>query len=84
MLRKLIMILALTALAGCASISSRTPANYQRNSLYSGTSQDYHCFFDSAMCALDLPLSLVGDTLMTPFDGWYYFQTPDEGMEGKE
>lgn len=77
MLRKLMLILAMIALAGCATIGSRTPENYQRNSFYSGTQQDYHCFFDSALCAFDLPLSAVGDTLMTPFDGWYYYQTPD-------
>ncbi|MFG1174257.1 YceK/YidQ family lipoprotein [Erwiniaceae bacterium CAU 1747] len=78
MLRMLMLIFFLTALTGCASMESRSPNNYQRNSFYSGTQQDYHCFFDSALCALDLPLSAVGDTLMTPFYGWYYYQTPDD------
>lgn len=81
MLRMLALIICLAAITGCATMDSRTPDNYQKNSFYSGTQQDYHCFFDSALCALDLPLSVVGDTLMTPFDGWYYYQTPDDGKK---
>lgn len=77
MTRKIVLMLTLLLLTGCATVQTRTPATYQKNSFYSGTQQDGHCFFDAWSCALDLPLSLVGDTLMLPFDAWYYLQTPD-------
>ncbi|WP_212410233.1 YceK/YidQ family lipoprotein [Erwinia sp. E602] len=76
MTRKSVLIAVIIGLTGCATVQTRTPETYQKNSFYSGTQQDGRCFFDAWMCALDLPLSLVGDTLMLPFDGWYYLQTP--------
>lgn len=81
MLRIITIITAALLLAGCATMDTRVPQNYQKNSFYSGTRVDSDCFFDRFMCTVDMPLSLVGDTLMLPFDSWYYFETSDSNVK---
>ncbi|MTD28740.1 YceK/YidQ family lipoprotein [Erwinia sorbitola] len=78
MLRKTCLTLALLMLCGCATITSHTLGKNPKNSFYAGTQLDYNMLHDCFWCWLDLPVSIVGDTLMLPYDTWHYYHTPAE------
>lgn len=77
MLKKISLTLIILLLSGCATITSHTLGENPKNSFYAGTQLDYHMLHDCVWCWLDLPVSVVGDTLMLPFDTWHYYHTPD-------
>lgn len=78
MLRKTCLALAMLLLCSCATITSHTLGNNPKNSFYAGTQLDYNMLHDCVGCWFDLPLSVVGDTLMLPFDTWHYYHTPEK------
>lgn len=69
MLRIIVVIVVTSVLTGCGSIISRTiPGQGQGNQYYPGVQWDMR---DSAwryLTVLDLPFSLVFDTLLLPID----------------
>lgn len=84
MLRKTGLTCAMLLLCGCATITSHTVGNNPKNSFYAGTQLDYHTLHDCFWCWLDLPVSIVGDTLMLPYDTWHYYHTPETPAKTKK
>ncbi|WP_421506579.1 YceK/YidQ family lipoprotein [Erwinia rhapontici] len=77
MLKKTGFTLIMLLLSGCATITSHTIGENPKNSFYAGTQLDVNTLHDCVGCWLDLPFSVVADTLMLPFDTWHYYHTPD-------
>lgn len=77
MLKKTGFTLIMLLLSGCATITSHTIGENPKNSFYAGTQLDFTMLPDCVGCWLDLPFSVVADTLMLPFDTWHYYHTPD-------
>jgi uncharacterized protein YceK len=83
MLRKARLTLAMLLLSGCATITSHTVGENPKNSFYAGTQLDFNMLHDCFWCWLDLPVSVVADTLMLPFDTWHYYHTPETSEQTK-
>ncbi|HBV39102.1 MAG TPA: YceK/YidQ family lipoprotein [Erwinia sp.] len=69
LLRSLLLIVSLTMLTGCGSIISRTfPGQGHGNHYYPGVQWDVRDTPWRFLTIIDLPLSLVLDTLLLPVD----------------
>lgn len=68
-LRGCVLVLLTTLLAGCGSIISRTvPGQGHGNQYYPGVQWDVRDTAWRVITIIDLPLSLVVDTLLLPVD----------------
>ena len=69
LLRSLLVVTAMLALTGCGSIISRTfPGQGHSNQYYPGVQWDIRDTPWRFLTIIDLPLSLVVDTLLLPVD----------------
>lgn len=68
-MRILFIAMIVCTLTGCGSIISRTvPGQGRQNQYYPGVQWDLHDSDWRYLTALDLPLSLIFDTLLLPVD----------------
>lgn len=91
-MRALFLFLLLIHISGCATIISQSDGHDNDalmcdpeqgfSTIYSGTKLDAHCLYINAdnaalFCFLDLPLSLVADTIILPYT--IYSEVTDTG-----